>query len=362
MTREEYQNRVLGCFVGKNIGGTLGMPMEWERSKNDVTYYTHDITGDPLPNDDLDIQILWLLALEEQGLHIDSKILGQYFNEYMIFTHAEYGVAKTNLRAGLQPPVTGTFHNKFKDSCGSYIRSDIWACLFPGNPEKAAEYAFEDALVDHGNGEGVYAEVFMAAMESAAFYERDIRKLIDIGLSYIPEECTVSKAIRDAIRTFDEGMSVEQTREYLMQHYIGHLEWHAIAREDEEKGYNEGPMGFDVPSNMMIIIYGLLFGEGSYEKAMCTAVNYGEDTDCTAGTIAALYGMMYGRDVFEEKWTKPIGNKLVTISIDPFLMYGKIPKTVEELTERVTVLYEKAQKEFGLTGWSGNVEDFYAKP
>ena len=229
MTREEYQNRVLGCFVGKNIGGTLGMPMEWERSKNDVTYYTHDITGDPLPNDDLDIQILWLLALEEQGLHIDSKILGQYFNEYMIFTHAEYGVAKTNLRAGLQPPVTGTFHNKFKDSCGSYIRSDIWACLFPGNPEKAAEYAFEDALVDHGNGEGVYAEVFMAAMESAAFYERDIRKLIDIGLSYIPEECTVSKAIRDAIRTFDEGMSVEQTREYLMQHYIGHLEWHAIA-------------------------------------------------------------------------------------------------------------------------------------
>ena len=58
MTREEYQNRVLGCFVGKNIGGTLGMPMEWERSKNDVTYYTHDITGDPLPNDDLDIQIL----------------------------------------------------------------------------------------------------------------------------------------------------------------------------------------------------------------------------------------------------------------------------------------------------------------
>ena len=91
-------------------------------------------------------------------------------------------------------------------------------------------------------------------------------------------------------------------------------------------------------------------------------MNYGEDTDCTAGTIAALYGMMYGRSVFDEKWTKPIGNKLVTISIDPFLMYGKIPKTVEELTERVTVLYEKAQKEFGLAEWSGDVEDFYAKP
>lgn len=59
MTKNEYQDKVSGCWLGKNIGGTLGMPMEWERRKNDVTYYTHDITGEPLPNDDLDIQILW---------------------------------------------------------------------------------------------------------------------------------------------------------------------------------------------------------------------------------------------------------------------------------------------------------------
>ena len=360
MDKNEYRDRVLGCWLGKNIGGTLGMPMEWERKKNDVTYYTHDITGDPLPNDDLDIQILWLLALEEKGLNVDAKILGEYFNEYMIFTHAEYGTAQTNLRAGLQPPVSGSFNNCFKDSCGSYIRSDIWACLYPGYPELAAKYAFEDALVDHGNGEGVYAEVFVAAMESAAFYETDIRKLIDIGLSYIPKDCAVSKVIRDAITTYDNGMSMEESREYIMKNYIGHLEWHAISDEDEAKGYNEGKMGWDVPSNIMIIIYGLLYGEGSFEKAMCTAVNYGEDTDCTAGTIAALYGIMYGRSIFDEKWVAPIGNKIVTVSINPFLMYGKIPKTVEELTDRVSVLHEQAFLENELTEWDG--QDFYAKP
>ena len=122
MDLKEYRDRVSGCWLGKNIGGTLGMPMEWERKKNNVTYYTHDITGEPLPNDDLDIQILWLLALEEKGIDVDAKVLGEYFNEYMIFTHAEYGTAKTNLRAGLQPPVSGSFNNSFKDSCGSYIR------------------------------------------------------------------------------------------------------------------------------------------------------------------------------------------------------------------------------------------------
>lgn len=54
--------------------------------------------------------------------------------------------------------------------------------------------------------------------------------------------------------TYDKGMTVEESREYIMQNYIGHLEWHAISGEDEEKGYSEGKMGWDVPSNIMIII------------------------------------------------------------------------------------------------------------
>ncbi|WP_418478451.1 hypothetical protein [Eisenbergiella tayi] len=57
MNKEEFRSKVYGCWMGKNIGGTLGMPMEWERCKNEITYYTHDLNGEPLPNDDLDIQI-----------------------------------------------------------------------------------------------------------------------------------------------------------------------------------------------------------------------------------------------------------------------------------------------------------------
>lgn len=251
--------------------------------RNQVTYYTHDLDGKPLPNDDLDIQILWLLALEDKGIHIDAKTMGEYFNEFMIFTHAEYVVAKTNLRTGFQPPVTGSFNNDFKDSCGSYIRAEIWACLFPGKPEKAAEYAFEDAIIDHGDGEGVYAEIFIAVMESAAFYIKDIRKLIEIGLSYIPE-----------------------------------------------------------------------------------AVHFGEDTDCTAGTIASLFGIMYGVDFSEKKWTEPIGSGIVTYSIDPFRMAGRIPATVEEFTERVFKQKELAWKELGLAEkeeeGEGEENSWYAKP
>lgn len=367
MSNPDYLSRVSGCWLGKNIGGTLGMPMEWERRRNDVTWYTHEITGEPLPNDDLDIQLLWLIAMEDHGVDVDAKVLGEYFNQYMIFTHAEYGTAKTNLRAGLQPPVTGTFNNRFKDSCGAYIRADIWACLYPGHPALAAKYAFEDAIVDHGDGEGVYAEVFIAAMESAAFLVSDVRELIRIGLTYIPQECAVSRAVREAVATFDAGISFEDSRELIMRKYIGHIEWHPISEEDEAKGYGEGPMGWDVPSNIMIIVYGLLFGGGDAERSMVTAVHYGEDTDCTAGTIAALFGIMQGRDAFSEKWTQPIGNRLSTISINPFLMQGRIPQTVEELTRRVARLHEEAVRLHDLRerqgesldapAWFGNIYD-----
>lgn len=120
-------------------------------------------------------------------------------------------------------------------------------------------------------------------------------------------------------------------------------------------------MGWDVPSNIMIIIYGLLFGEGNFEKSVLTAVHYGEDTDCTAGTIASLFGIMYGIEFFEEKWIEPIGRKIVTCSIDPFRMAGRIPATVEELTDRVLAIRETAWEELALTE-EEREESYFAKP
>ena len=75
----------------------------------------------------------------------------------------------------------GDVDNTYKNSNGCWIRSELWACLAPGHPEIATRYAFEDAIVDHAN-EGMYGEIFTAALQSAAFAESDREKLIDIGL------------------------------------------------------------------------------------------------------------------------------------------------------------------------------------
>ena len=83
LNRDEYRSKVLGCWLGKNIGGTLGAPFEWRRQINDVSFYTQDLGGEPLPNDDLDIQLLWLIALEERGIDIDAHDLAEFWLLYV---------------------------------------------------------------------------------------------------------------------------------------------------------------------------------------------------------------------------------------------------------------------------------------
>ena len=90
LNRQDYLDKVLGCWMGKNIGGTLGAPFEWKRQVNDVRFYTQDLKGEPLPNDDLDIQLLWLLAMEEQGVDIDSHTLAEYWCLFVGPHWAEY--------------------------------------------------------------------------------------------------------------------------------------------------------------------------------------------------------------------------------------------------------------------------------
>ena len=338
--RKEYRDKVLACWLGKNIGGTLGAPFEWRRQINDVTFYTQDLGGEPLPNDDLDIQLLWLVALEEMGIKIDARILSEYWCLYVTPHWSEYGTAKTNMRSGLLPPLSGTFNNEYKHSCGAFIRSEIWACIAPGCPQIAAKYAYEDAILDHGNGEGTYGEVLCAALESAAFVVTDLRKLIDIGLSYIPEECGVARAVHCAIDALDSGMDWQDARDEILRHHRGSSA-HGIPErtspEDREKGFAEGVMGYDAPSNIAITVLGLLYGGDDFDKMICTTVNCGEDTDCTGATAGSIFGIIHGTKGIPQRWIDPIGRGIKTacLNLGELGHFGnQLPQTVDELTDR----------------------------
>jgi len=320
LDQEVYRDKVYACWLGKNMGGTIGAPFEGYRQINDIQGFSTP-ENVVLPNDDLDLQLVWLHAMEEFGpTGLSPQVMGENWLSFETLNSCEYGIAKANMRLGLQPPLSGAYNNDWKNSNGAWIRTEIWASLCPATPDAAAQYAYFDAAVDHGHGEGTYAAAFVAAMESAAFVIDDLRTLIDIGMARIPQDCRVARTVRLLLKCYDSGMSWLDARNAVL-----------------EENMDIGTGWFEAPSNVGYTLLGLLYGEGDFKKTLIIAVNCGDDTDCTAGTAGALMGIMHGTGCIPADWKRHIGDTIVTVSIDRGTLLG-IPETCTELTQRVVNL------------------------
>lgn len=345
---KQYYDKVLGCYLGKNIGGTLGAPFEGFRGVYNMTWFMQDVS-EPVPNDDVDLQLVWLRAAEKEGRMIDSHILEEYWNTYIAATLCEYGTGKNNFNQGAVAPLSGYLRNRNKNSNGAWIRSEIWACLCAGSPWLAAKYAYYDSSVDHSS-EGIYAAVFTAVMQSAAFFESDVKKLTEIALSFIPENCDVARAVHCVFESYESGKTWQEARIALFKETPSSFgqPWPWIGKEgipvsDICPEYVPDPQipiveaGYDAPWSIGAIVISLLYGGGDFGKTICTATNMGEDTDCTAGTAGSIIGIILGAENIPENWKTAVSNKIATCTLRSDVD-AKFPKTIEELTFRVVRL------------------------
>jgi hypothetical protein len=82
----------------------LGVPVDGKMELLELDNYPV-LPDEPLENDDLDMQLVWLHALEQYGAKLTSRELGQEWAEHIFFPFDEYGYALANLRRGLIAPV-----------------------------------------------------------------------------------------------------------------------------------------------------------------------------------------------------------------------------------------------------------------
>lgn len=319
LNEADFKDRIYACWLAKNIGGTLGMPFEGKKEINNATFYTKLTPGEPAANDDLDLQILWLKAMEENAARVEAFTLGEYWLKFVPVDWNEYGVGKVNMKLGIMPPLSGEYNNlKWKNSNGAWIRSEIWACLAPGLPLLASQMAREDACVDHGAAEGTLAEIFTVSIESAAFIESDRDKLIEFGLSMIPQNCRVARAVRVAIAAKKAGKDWQTARA-------------DVLKDTEDMGW------FQAPANVAYVIIGWLYGDGDFGKSICIAINCGDDTDCTGATLGSILGIIGGMKTIPDKWREPIGDKIKTVAVSGF----PAPENLGILTDHTLAMTKK---------------------
>ena len=322
MDNQTLRKKIIGGLLGKAVGGTLGAP-PYEGCTGPLKLKYYDpVPEKMLPNDDLDLQILWAcrLATDWNGV-LSCANFARAWVENVGFPWDEYGVAIKNIKLGLKGRLIGTYDNAVCDGMGAAIRSELWAFLAPGEPEKAVKYAEMDGCIDH-TASGLEAEIFLAALESMAFVESDVRKLIDCGISFLPKDSYLKKLVRHTVKLCKSTDNVLKIRQELRDAYACH--------------------NFtDVHVNIAFMIAALLIGKGDFSKTVCTAVNFGCDTDCTGATVGALLGII-SPDCIEEKWLKPIGRELVVskeiVGINPPATLDEFADLVISLKDKITVV------------------------
>lgn len=306
---KDYLDKIYGCFIGKAVSGNIGAPYEGVKMPMEFTFRPEMIDCS-LPNDDLDLQVLWLDVLEQKGERFTSYDLLERFVSHCTYSPGEYAVMRKNYERGIHPPYSGRFCNDYyKEGMGCPIRSEIWGCVGVGDMALASEFASRDGQIDH-YGESVWAERFLAALESEAFFEDDMDCLLDKALAVLPQDSKFRGLVcytRELCRTYDD-IKVVLTK--LLFRY-GH------------------PDCTNLYQNMGITIAALLLGERDIIRTSLLALNCGFDTDCTCATAGAIIGLLCGA----EKLIKAYGLTEVTYALG--VQSGRRSNRIFDLAEDI---------------------------
>ncbi|HIC89214.1 MAG TPA: hypothetical protein EYP04_07400 [Anaerolineae bacterium] len=106
LSYSDYLDKIYGGWIGKSAGGAIGA--RFEGFKGWVEINPAQLFPKTMPpNDDLDLQVLWLAVLEEKGPAVTADDLAQAWLRDCWYPFNEYGNFRRNYRLGIKPPTSG---------------------------------------------------------------------------------------------------------------------------------------------------------------------------------------------------------------------------------------------------------------
>lgn len=320
----DYLERVYAGVLGKIIGVYLGRPFEgWsferiERELGEINYYVHEHLDVPLvvTDDDITGTFTFLRALPDHGngLDLSPAQIGRTWLNYIIqertilwwggLGNSTEHTAYLRLKRGIEAPRSGSRELNGRivsEQIGSQIFIDGWAMVAPGDPELAADLARRAASVSH-DGEAIYGAQVIAAMEAQAFVESDLGKLLDVGVSFIPDDSIIYRLIAD-----------------IREWHAGEPDWRKTrARIAGQYGYDSYRGNCHMVPNHALIVHSLLYGDDDFQKTLMIVNTSGWDTDCNSGNVGCLLGIKNGLQTIDAgpDWRSPVADKLYLPTAD----------------------------------------------
>lgn len=337
MFTSDYIEKVYAGFLAMNAGIRLGAPVEpteWtpeyiQKVYGEVTDYVKDYKVFSA-DDDANGPIFLVRSLidKENKSELTPEDVADAWLNYSregigMFWWGGHGVstehtAYNNLIKGINAPQSGSVEvngTVLSEQVGGQIFVDTWGWLFPGNIEKAADYAEIAASVSH-DGEGLYGARFIAACISSAFVRDDISTVIQDGLSVIPKDSVYADVV-NAVLEFHENQPDDfmACRDYL----------------ESEWGYDKYPGVCHIIPNAGACVLSLIYGQGSISKTIEIATMCGWDTDSNGGVVGSIVGTLNGINNFPENYRKPMNDRIVASSVSGYKNIVDIPTFIKEI-------------------------------
>ena len=341
-------DRILGGWQGRIAGCNLGKPVEWgdHWTTGHIRDYLERADAwplrdyfpvlDPMPDefelrdnwpqttrgrvdgsardDDIDYAILGLHLLEEHGTELRPADVASAWLRYLPYLQvytAERAVYRSLLH-GIDPEHAACHRNPYREWIGALIRGDAFGWTHPGRPRAAATLAYQDAALSH-TANGIYGEMWAAALVASAFTAPDARAAISSSLAHIPPRSRLAEAIRAVLDLEASGATWDEAIAAIQAGY-GHYSWvHTI-------------------NNAAIIAAGLLWGRDDFAAVVGLTVSGGWDTDSNGATAGSVAGVLLGASALPAHLVGPLKDRVRSA------LFGFDDSRISDLAARTTRL------------------------
>jgi ADP-ribosylglycohydrolase len=248
-------------------------------------------------DDDMDYPVLNLLAAERHGFAVTARDVARLWLGHLPYegVYTAERIAYRNLVDEVDPPESGRRFNPYREWIGAQIRADLWGYLCPGQPERAASLAWQDASVSH-TGNGIYGEMFTASLVAAALTASNVDEALDAALQEIPARSRFSEMVTQVRGWARDTPDPEVCRDRIEGAFGGYHWVHTL-------------------NNGAVVVMALSYSGGDFSRGIGLAVTGGWDTDCNGATVGSVLGALGGTRGIPSRWTEPLHDRLHTYVI-----------------------------------------------
>ncbi len=369
LSKEEKYDKILGAVVGSAIGDAMGASTEmWHRKDIQLKYgYINGLTAavrEQSPEgtwdhnlnagattDDTRWKFLMVEYFKTNKKKLDAPSFAKFITDY--YTLLTKDLARKDIstnpdvldtkiekidwikewaRVALAYQKGDTAYQKAQNrfyggemSCAGQLYTPMFG-LVAGNPEEAYNMAYDHALFDLGYAKDISALV--AAMTQMAMQTRNMDSIINTAtfvdplgyqdsrlvgrISYATADASVKSVLAIKAKVLIDSLIQKDSILFKMpKGFQGtQKDWVRQEMSYQMLEKDKKAIAFHAGEIWQILITGLQFGEGDFEKTMQFIVNYGRDND----TVAAVAGMILGAKDGYSKLPKELKEEVVKVS------------------------------------------------